>query len=140
MRTYPRNSPQAATRILALAILADGHPCSAELAVLERLQAHVQLGLPHDELHAVVQAFCEDRMACSVGLSWLDACLMEPSPLQQMLGEIDDPALRRTLMALCVSLVEADRQVTDTETMLLAAMHRQWGLEPAPQERALAQG
>ena len=25
MRTYPRNSPQAASRILALTLLADGH-------------------------------------------------------------------------------------------------------------------
>ena len=32
MRSYPRNSPQAATRILALAMLADGHQCASELA------------------------------------------------------------------------------------------------------------
>lgn len=132
MRTYPSNSPQAATRILALAMLADGHSCSAEVAVLERLAAHAQLGLPRHELQAVVQAFCEDRLACSAGMSWLDVCLMETDPLQQMLHEIDEPVLRRKVMALCLSLVEADGLVTDNEALLLAAMRREWGLQPEP--------
>lgn len=132
MRTYLRNSPQAATRIVVLAMLADGHPCGAELAVLERLGAHARLGLTRHELQAVVQAFCEDRLACTDGMSWLDICLMETDPLQQMLHEIDEPALRSKVMALCLSLVEADSQVTDKEVLLLAAMRRQWGLQPEP--------
>ena len=31
MRTYPNNSPQAAARIVALAMLADGQVCKAEI-------------------------------------------------------------------------------------------------------------
>ena len=46
MRTYPNNSPQAAARIVALAMLADAQLCKAEIDVLERLRAHEeQLGL-----------------------------------------------------------------------------------------------
>lgn len=119
MRNYPRDSPQAATRILALAMLADGHACSAELAVLERLQVHVELGLPRYELQAVMKDFCEDRLACASGLSWLDACMMDGGPLEQMLQEVDESALRRKMMALCLSLVAADRQLTPQEALLL---------------------
>ena len=36
MRTYRINSPQAAARIVGLAMLADGHLCKAELDVLDR--------------------------------------------------------------------------------------------------------
>jgi len=132
MRTYPRNSPQAAARILALAMFADGHLCSDELAVLERLEVHVELGLPRDELHAVVQTFCEDRISCAAGLSWLDVCLIEGGPLAQLLQEVDDPALKRKVMALCLSLVAADRQVTHQEALLLAAMGRQWDMHFSP--------
>lgn len=138
MRTYPSNSPQAATRILALAMLADAHACSDEHAVLERLQAHAALGLSCHELQAVVQAFCEDRLASAAGLSWLDVCLMEQGPLQQVLQEVNEPALRRKVMALSLSLVTADRQVTEQEALLLAAMGRQWDMHFSPP--VLAQG
>ena len=44
MRTYPNNSPQAAARIVALAMLADGHLCKTELDLLERMDAIARLG------------------------------------------------------------------------------------------------
>ncbi len=128
MRSYPRNSPQAATRILALAMLADGHQCPSELALLERLDVHAQLGLSRTELHAVVHTFCEDLMAVSVGMCWADLSQLRPDPLRQVLGEVDDPALQCLVMELCISLVEADRFLADTESVVLAAALLQWGL------------
>lgn len=128
MRSYPRNSPQAATRILALAMLADGHQCPSELALLERLQVHAQLGLGRAELHAVVHTFCEDLMAVSAGMCWADLAQVRPDPLRQVLSEVDDPALQALVLALCISLVEADRHLADSESVVLAAALLQWGL------------
>lgn len=128
MRSYPRNSPQAASRILALAMLADGHQCPSELALLERLEVHAQLGLSRTELHAVVHTFCEDLMAASSGMCWADLSQVRPDPLRQVLGEVDDPALQCRVMELCISLVEADRFLADTESIVLAAAMLQWGL------------
>lgn len=51
MRTYPRNSPQAAARIVALAMLADGHVCRSEIEALERCDAAARLGLSRASLH-----------------------------------------------------------------------------------------
>jgi len=135
MRSYPRNSPQAATRILALAMLADGHQCASELALLERLEVHAQLGLSRAELHAVVHTFCEDLMAVSVGMCWADLSQVRPDPLRQVLAEVDDPALQCRVMELCISLVEADCYLTDTESVVLAAALLQWGL---PRQAPLA--
>lgn len=81
MRSYPRNSPHAAARTLALAMLAGGHPCESELALLESLQVHEQLDLSRAELHAVVHTFCEDLLACSVGMCWADLSTLRPAPL-----------------------------------------------------------
>lgn len=128
MRSYPRNSPQAATRILALAMLADGHQCNSELALLERLQVHDQLGLSRAELHAVVHTFCEDLMVFSVGMCWADLSKLKPDPLRQLLGEVDDPALQSQVLELCISLVAADRHLADGESVVLAAALLQWRL------------
>ncbi len=140
MRSYPRNSPQAATRILALAMLADGHQCNTKLAVLERLDAYEQLDLPRHELHAVVHVFCEDLLVFSVGRCWTDACLMDPGLLRQVLDEVDDPALQLKVMSLCISLVEADQHLADNESRVLAAAALQWGLHRHTQPPALSKG
>ena len=66
MRSYPRNSPQAAARILALAMLSDGHLTMRELDVLDRLNAPAQLGLGRADLHAVLHGFCDDLLATRV--------------------------------------------------------------------------
>jgi hypothetical protein len=128
MRSYPRNSPQAATRILALAMLADGHQCNSELALLERLQVHDQLGLSRAELHAVVHTFCEDLMVFSSGMCWADLSKVRPDPLRQLLGEVDDPALQGQVLELCISLVAADRHLAEGESVVLAAALLQWRL------------
>ena len=62
MRPYPRNSPGAAARIVALAALADGNIRKAELDILDRLRAYEQLGLARAEFHAVVQTLCENLL------------------------------------------------------------------------------
>lgn len=129
MRSYPRNSPQAATRILALAMLSDGYQCHTELAVLERLDVHEQLDLTRQELHAVVHDFCEDLQTFSVGMSWADVCLMKPGPLMQVLDEVSDPVLRRKVLSLCIALVEADQHLSDNESMVLAAAAVRWKLD-----------
>ena len=132
MRSYPRNSPQAATRILALAMLADAHQCGSEAALLEHLAVHEQLGLSRHELHTVVHIFCEELLASSGGLCWTDISLLQPERLGQLFGEIDDAALQRKLMNLCIALVDADSQLTEGESRVLLAAMRYWGVPVAP--------
>ena len=40
MRSYPANSPQAAARIVALTVVADGDIKDAEIKYLDRLAGH----------------------------------------------------------------------------------------------------
>lgn len=127
MRHYPRNSPQAAGRILALALLSDGHLSKRELDMLDRLDAHVQLGLGRTELHTVVHGFCEDLLS-SMHLSWGDACQVDQATLAALMADIDDPVLRRTLLQLCLAIVEADDHVAEGESVMLMAAVDHWGL------------
>ena len=127
MRSYPVNSPQAAARIVALTVVADGDIGDAEIAWLDRLVVHEQLGLTRPELHAVLDTFCEDLLS-SDQLKWADACPVDERTLTDLMGEIQDPALRLKLLRLCVELAEVDARVDEGESMVLVAAVEHWGL------------
>lgn len=134
MRSYPRNSPEAAARIVALAMLADGHVCRTEAERIDHLRAHEQLGLDQAGWHAVTHACCEDLLA-TAETPWATACRVDARTLGDLMGEVDDPALRRTVLGLCVSVAEADDHLSDGESALLVAAVEHWGMK-----RELMQG
>ncbi len=127
MRTYLYNSPHAAARIVALTVLADRDIGKTELELLDRLAVHEQLGLDRQEFHAVLDGFCEDLLS-SEQLQWADSCPVDDRTLAGLMGEIEDPALRRKLLRLCIEIAEADGQVADGEAIVLTAAVEHWGL------------
>lgn len=135
MRSYPRNSPQAAARLVALALLADGDLSPQEIALLDAVRAHEQLGLERAALHGVLHAFCEDLLA-GAALDWSGACRVDERTLAALLADVDDPVLRRRVLELCMAVVEADAQVGDGESLVIGAAVAQWGLEHAALRRA----
>jgi len=127
MRTYSSNSPQAAARIVALTVLADRDIGKTELALLDRLGVHEQLGLDRQAFHAVLDSLCEDLLS-SEQLQWADACPVDDRTLAGLMGEIEDPALRRKLLHMCIEIAEADAQVTEGESIVLTAAVEHWGM------------
>jgi uncharacterized tellurite resistance protein B-like protein len=127
LRRYDVNSPQAAARIVALAVVADGDIGETEIQALDRWVAHEQLGLPRQALHGVLDAFCEDLLT-SGQLTWADACPVDERTLADLMGEIQDHALRLKVLGLCVQLVEADGHVDEGESAVLTAAVEHWGL------------
>ena len=127
IRKYTKNSPQAAARIVALTLIADGDIGQAELALLDALSVHQQLGLERDALHAVIDNFCEDLLA-SRQLEWAEACPVDEYVLEKLMRDIDDPALRRKVLGLCVELAEVDDLVAEGESIVLIAAAAHWGL------------
>lgn len=132
MRTYPLNSPQAAARLLAMALVADGNYALSELKALDRLDAARQLGLPPQELKAVIETFCEDLLLGAQG-AWHGSSQIDPDTRQQLLDEVTDRALRSVIVALCVAVVEADGHLADGETAMLDGLTRAWRQRPGPQ-------
>ncbi|MFL9896921.1 TerB family tellurite resistance protein [Paraburkholderia fungorum] len=130
MRTYPCNSPQAAARIVALALTSDGHVSSAEERALESLDIADELGLAPAQFARIVQALCEDQSIAHTPFAppvgHLDAAL-----LAALIDEIDDPALRRKVIRLCIAVTIADDYLADGEIALLAAVLNAWGSAPA---------
>jgi hypothetical protein len=129
LRTYPRNSPQAAARIVALAMVADGHISRLELDVLDRWRAHEQLGLSRDALHQVLAELCEDLLEES-DRDWAQACRLGAERLMALAAEIDEPDLRVKLLSLCVDVIEADQCLADGEADFLMATLQCWANTP----------
>jgi hypothetical protein len=136
MRSYPTDSPQAAARIVALTLVADGHVDSVELDTLERAGAYERLGLTRSEMHAVLQGFCEDLLQ-SQSTHWAGTCQIDPGTLNQLMAEVEDVAMRKAVLDLCVAVAEADSHVADAESIVLVSAVEQWGLhhqmlQPSP--------
>jgi hypothetical protein len=128
MRRYAPNSPQAAARIIALTLIADGDVGKDELALLDSMAVHQQLGMDRNDLHAVLDTFFEDLLS-SNQLAWADVCPVDEYTLAELLRDIDDPGLRRKVMATCVALARIDGHVAEGESIVLHAAAEQWGLQ-----------
>ena len=127
MRSYPHNSPQAAARIVALTMLADGHLSHDEFMALEQQQMAAQFGLLPSELMEVLYDCCEDLQSAP-GLTWDEVCRVSQPTLTSLLDEISDPALQQRVLLCCEQLAEADSHVAEGEAVLLATAAAWWQL------------
>lgn len=125
MRSYPRNSPEAAARIVALVLIADGHVGRSEEQALEKLDLHRELGLEPAAFAAVVQTLCEDRSIAHAPSASM-AGHIDRVTLDTLLAEIDDPALRHKTIRLCLAVAAADDHLADGEIATLAAVLTAW--------------
>jgi hypothetical protein len=127
LRPYPRNSAEAAGRIVALALIANGRIKASEVAVLDALEAIERLGLTRGQWHGVINDLCADLLGparCG------DEGHIPGDVLIRMLDEIEDGDTRRLVLGLCAAVIQADRQIDDGESIVLLAAIERWGLHP----------
>lgn len=129
MRSYPRNSPHAAARIVVLTLLADGHLSRTELNALLREDVAAELGLPSLHLDDLVREVSQDLLATGFG-AWSNGQALDEAIVAGALAEVDDPALRERAFALCLAAAQADGHVSEGEQALLAEAARRWSLSP----------
>lgn len=129
MRTYPTNSPQAATRLLAMVLVADSNYCMSEIRALDRLDVSRRLGLPAEEIKAVIDQFCQDLLAAAHG-EWTGSAQIDEATRQALMSEVQDAALRAQVRELCEGIALADGHMAEGETHMLDAMEKAWRTAP----------
>ncbi|MCV2369721.1 TerB family tellurite resistance protein [Roseateles oligotrophus] len=134
MRPYPRNSPEAAARILSLAALADGSLSAIELETLDELDACAQLGLHRIQLQEVMRALCVDLLN-NASPGEASICRVAPKTMAALMAEVDDPQLRLKVLQLCIAVIEADQTIEAGESLVLLTAVEQWNLHAALQEQ-----
>jgi len=125
VRSYPRNSPEAAARIVALVLISDGHVCRSEIETLDHLQIERELGLAPGSFAQVVHTLCEDLLLGAYGSGTM-MCSVDESTLASLMAEVDVRALQRTVLRLAGAAAEADRHMADAEALVIGAARRQW--------------
>ena len=125
MRSYPRNSPQAAARIVALFLIVDGHVCCSEIEVLTRLDATRELGLGADEFQDIVRGLCEDQFLAS-GSHHASRVRPDDAALEALFAEVDAPGLQRKVLYLAMAASVADRHLAEGEIDLLKIALKHW--------------
>jgi hypothetical protein len=139
VRSYPRNSPEAAARIVALVLISDGHVCRSEIEVLRQLQVEQELGLAPGSFAKVVQTLCEDALMGSYGGGSMMYSVDE-STLASLLGEVDEASLQAKVLRLAHAAAGADQHLADAEEWVVAAARKCWQIgDPAPAVRSSAE-
>jgi hypothetical protein len=130
VRSYPRNSPEAAARIVALVLISDGHVCSSEFDILKQLGAERELGLEPHLLPHILHTLCEELLAGGYETGSIMGNV-DDTALASLMAEISDPALQRTVLRLSLAAARADGHLADGETLVLEAARHHWKLVDA---------
>ena len=129
MRTYPRNSPEAAARLVALVLISDGNASKSEFEVLNGLGGVLDLGLEPKDMPGIVQTLCEDLlMEGFEGRSILTRVGEEL--MASLTAEIDNPLLQAQVLRIARSVIYADGHLSDAEFAMLDAISRHWQVLP----------
>jgi len=125
MRTYAIDSPQAAGRLLALMMVSDGNLAESELAAMSRSRILKHVALEETAFRELLQDLCQDLITSAHhGLVQIDGPLID-----ELLQEIEDPALRRKLLHAMWQIADADGWLADGEAILLTRASAAWGAE-----------
>ncbi|MGK5052333.1 TerB family tellurite resistance protein [Janthinobacterium sp. RB2P8] len=124
MRSYPPNSPQAVSRLLALSVIIDGGGSPLEIAATYRLGILDYAGIQEDVFDQVLREMWTDLPTTPDGL-----VKVETEMIDQLLAEIVRPDLRLGLWKAMWQLVYADENLADAEIALLLRVTSTWGIE-----------
>lgn len=123
LRAYPANSPRAAARLIALALLADGELADSEITALAQSGVFAKIGIRRPDFVEVFNDLCLDlgHLSPSQGNYHLP-----PAMVNQMLTEISLADTRRTVHQLIEMLVHSDGDFSLTERQLLEQICAAW--------------
>lgn len=125
MRSYPRNSPEAVARIVALLLISDGHVSRSELDALHGLDMEQELSLPQGGFGKVLHGLCEDLWMGMHEQRVLTASIDGPT-LTLLFAEVTDPELRRKTLEFAYTAAMADSHLAPSEWWLMNAAGQYW--------------
>lgn len=130
MRNYPTNSPKAMSRLLALAMIVDGRIAPQELKRLHRSGVLGSLGVSEDTFDDTAGELTQDLLATSADRE-VGMVEIEPEAIDRLLGEVQDPQLRATVLKCMLEIVRADSVIDYRERRLLRRALHAWSDEAA---------
>lgn len=121
-------SHRAASRVLALAVAANGRVDARELAELSRLDAYRRLGIDGSEFADMAL-----REVGDAAMQLEDHGVLRSETHTRLLGwlaEVADPTLRLLVCRLAAAVITADGQTSRGERCLYGMLLGGWGVTP----------
>jgi uncharacterized tellurite resistance protein B-like protein len=126
MKEYPRNSPEAMARLLAMTMITDARLDDRELEVMERLRLYDLLGLSRADFARVVEDYCEDLLAAGAPDARVN--LVDQARVDAVADAIDDPEKRLLAAQMVINILKADDRLEEVELALFRHILGRWGL------------
>ena len=126
MRHYDTDSASAAGRLVALCMVVDGNMAPSELQALQRSRLLEYIDIDIDNFHDLVDDLCKDMLTTAVKHEHV---VLDEATIDSLLGEIQDPALRRQLLRAMWNIADADGVLADAEAKLLSRACAVWSAE-----------
>ncbi|NYE61150.1 putative tellurite resistance protein B-like protein [Duganella sp. 1224] len=126
MRHYETDSASAAGRLVALCMVVDGNMTPSELRALQRSRLLEYIDIDIDTFHDLVSDLCQDMLSTAVKQEHV---VLDEATIDALLGEIENPELRRELLRAMWTIADADGVLADAEATLLSRACAVWAAE-----------
>lgn len=120
----PRTPRDAAARVLALMVAANGRADPRELHVLETLDAYDRLGLARGDFVELVDESLQQIGTGLAECSWLRS--RDQAHVDRLLDAVTDPDERLLVSRLAAAVVTADGQVSSDERLVFDHALARW--------------
>ncbi len=129
MRHYLRNSPEAVSRLVAMAIMTDAELDDREIDVLDRIDFYRCVGINKWAFADVLADLCDDLARSADRRGRIR--LVDKKRIEHVLAEVDDPLLRAQTVALITNVLRSDGKVAPQEEVFLNYVLSGWNFSPA---------
>jgi hypothetical protein len=126
LTSYPRNSPAAIARVVALAMLADATVHPREIDAIDALGLHQELGISRDAFLTIVSECFAEAMIDMRARDRLR--LVDDALVDWILADLDDPQACALAYRATLALLPADGRLSPEELAVLQRMFDRWPL------------
>lgn len=121
------DSPEAAARVLVLAIVADGRLGACEVQALDDADAYARLGLDRDGFYRVMRETCAELLDRQVRTG--DSMFrLDSTEASAWLDAVADVGLRHTVLTLAFEVIRSDGVLHPGESRLFWQALERWGI------------
>jgi len=135
MKRYPKNSPEAVARIVAMMMIADSRLDDRELGIMDELRIYDIIGISRNQFSQVMQEYCSDLM--SVGEKDGRIRLVDEDRINEIVDLVDDHDTRVRACSMMLNIAKADGKLHATELAVFKHILDRWGFTLESLEREL---
>jgi len=126
---------EAAARVLALLVAANGRVDPRELRMLDDLDAYGRLQIPRERFVELADVSVDGFGSEVCDSAWLPGAAAEE--IDELLDEVDDPALRLLVCRLAAAVITADGCISSGERAVYDRVLTRWHLTQSMVSKAI---